>query len=188
MSKGKNKGTAGNPGEKKQRKPRKPPVDDGIPKSHKAAVTRFCKDVVKDPTLGKPGMSAARLRKAVWADKNIVAAVIEHGSLVWRLHGFTSALETLVANLPTVGVRHKRMTDEEKEAYAISRKNAILETAMGAGINEHSLNVLRSAYMQGLKAEEREAAKTNFNRSVASASAPAPAPMQSSTVSAPAQA
>lgn len=151
------------------KKPRKKPVDDGIPKADKAAVTRFCRDVLKDPDLTKPGLSIAKLRKAVWDNDSIREGVIKTGSVVWRIKGFTEAVENLIAEIPTNGARRKKMSPEERAEFMIVRRKAILVTAQSDGVNEHSLAALKTAYLQGLKEEERATEKDYFEQSTTSA-------------------
>lgn len=149
------------------KKPRKKPVDDGIPKADKAAVTRFCRDVLKDPTLTKSGLSVAKLRKAVWGNDDIRNAVIAQGSVVWRVKGFTDAVEALINGIPVSGARRKKMSPEERAEYNVARRDAILETAENGPVNEHSLAALKTAYLQGLKEDDRATAKAEFEAATA---------------------
>jgi len=148
------------------KKPRKKPVDDGIPKKDKAAVTRFCRDVLKDPEFAAPHLSVPKIKKAIMANVDINKAIVDHGSVVWRMNGFTSALTDLLETIPKVMARRKKMSPEERAEFNDARRDALIETAQGRSVNAHSLAALKIAYLQGLKAEERAAAKEEFERSI----------------------
>lgn len=156
-------------GEKKpagEKKARKKPVDDGIPKADKAKVTRFCRDVLLDENYATMNLSVGKVRKAVWGDEKVRQAVLVKGGLVWKIDGFDKALEVLIKSIPS-GTRRRRMTPEQKTQFAVDRRAAILETATGGIVNEHSLQALKSAYLQGLKEQDRANEKDFFEQSVA---------------------
>lgn len=158
-SKGKKKASTG------EKKPRKKPVDDGIPKNDKATVTRFCRDILKDEQFARPDLSVHKVKKAIMESK-LAPAIMKQGSLIWRMNGFTSELEALLDSIPATS-RRKRMSPEERAKFEKQKRDAILETAKDGPVNVHSLAALKVAYLQGLKEDERAAARTKFEKATA---------------------
>jgi len=135
---------------------------NGLGKADKANITRLANDFAGHKQFATvKHLSSHKIRKALMADKGIVRCVVENGTLAAGTSGF---IDKVVAVIQAIPEGRARMTPEEREKYELQRRAGILATAKDGTPNAFSNHALMVAYMQGLKGEERETAKTKFNR------------------------